>query len=476
MPSIPQSHPSTRQPLPPRPDPEALLLEAIRNRDDQQTQRLVVWWVHRRGLGALHTLIGRSLPPSDTAETLAWIQALIGAPQSPPSGQVEKTPPAPVPVPAPLNPEAEPLAQAPPSPAKLPAAPAELAPCPDQLANQAVAAVDAAIAQLMAEFPAEALAGLQPRQALEVLDGLEGSPALAGLALVEPPAELLRDPDFQPQRTSSPSPDGADATQPAVATAFTTLVAATPSAAGAEGTEFRSEPMGPETFNDPLSFTIPQPEPTPLGLSGPAAAVEDNTGDGGLIEEQAPAESFRSLGGSLIAPLRDRLGVRRLARRLIDRVRREVGLIGSEGGLAHAAWEPPAEETTAAGHPSPMASGLEAPATLPPSMDATNAVDGHDAGFEGTGFDQAALDGTAFAGTAFEPWTTANPAQAVADLPYTEAPAAGATTIVNLGERLRERMQQSADLRHGTGTPAPRPAALADLGAWLPSAERPRAS
>jgi glycolate oxidase FAD binding subunit len=46
-----------------------------------------------------------------------------------------------------------------------------------------VAAVDAAIAQLMAEFPAEALAGLQPRQALEVLDGLEGSPALAGLAV-----------------------------------------------------------------------------------------------------------------------------------------------------------------------------------------------------------------------------------------------------------------------------------------------------
>jgi hypothetical protein len=109
-------------------------------------------------------------------------------------------------------------------------------------------------------------------------------------------------------------------------------------------------------------------------------------------------------------------------------------------------------------------------------MDATNAVDGHDSGFEGTGFDQAALDGTAFASTAFEAWTTAIPAQAVADLPYTEAPAAGATTIVNLGERLRERMQQSADLRHGTGAPAPRPAALADLGAWLPSAERPRAS
>jgi hypothetical protein len=480
VPSIPQSHPSTRQPLPPRPDPEALLLEAIRNRDDQQTQRLVVWWVHRRGLGALHTLIGRSLPPSDTAETLAWIQALIGAPQSPPSGQVEKTPPAPVPVPAPLNPEAEPLAQAPSSPAVLPAAPAELAPCPDQLANQAVAAVDAAIAQLMAEFPAEALAGLQPRQALEVLDGLEGSPALARLALVEPPAELLRDPDFQPQLTSFPSPAGADATQPAVATAFTALVAATPSASGADGTEFRSEPMGgPETFNSPLSFTIPQPEPTPLGLIGTAAAVEDNAGDGGLMLEQAAAESFRSLGGSLIAPLRGRLGVRRLARRVIDLVRREVGLVGSEGGLAHAAWEPPAEETTAAGHRSPMASGLEAPATLPPSRDATNAVDGHDAGFEGTGFDQAALDGTAFAGTAFEPWTTAIPAQAVADLPYTEAPAAGATTIVNLGERLRERMRQSADLPPsplGDGAPAPRPAALADLGAWLPSAERPRAS
>ncbi len=481
MPSIPQPHPSTRQPLPPRPDPEALLLEAVRSRNQQQIRHLVPWWVHRRGLEALHRVLERTLSPSATTETLAWIQAQIGAPLQPPSGASPLTASALEPARTPLNPEAEPLAQASSSPAVLPGAPAEPGPCPEQLADQAVAAVDAAIAQLMAEFPAEALAGLPPRQALEVLDGLEGSPALAGLALVEPPAELLRDPDFQPQLASSPCPDRAAASGPVVSTAFTALVAATPSAAGADGDGFGTEPMGGAvTFNGPLSFTIPQPEPTPLGLSGTAPAVEDNAEDGGLMLEQTATESFRSLGGSLIAPLRGRLGVRRLARRLIDRAR-EVGLVGSEGGLVRAAGEPPAQTNAAV--PSPAASGLEllpaasldgfgledadmpgglqaATAAFPPSTNAAYSDGGQGPGFDGTGRDQAAADGAAVGGTAIEAWTPTIPAQ-------------------GLGERLRERMRQPAALPpgpHGDSVPAPRPAALADLGAWLPSAELPRAS
>ena len=481
MPSIPQPHPSTRQPLPPRPDPEAQLLEAVRSRDQQLIRHLVPWWVHRRGLEALHRVLERTLSPSDAAETLAWIQAQIGAPLQPPSGASPLSASALEPARAPLNPEAEWLAQASSNRAVLPASPAEPGPCPEQQFDQAVAAVDAAIAQLMAEFPAETLAGLPPRQALAVLDGLEGSPALAGLALVEPPAELLRDPDFQPQLASPPCPDRAAASEPAMATAFTPLVAATPSAAGADGNGFGSEPMGGAVaFNGPLSFTIPQTEPTPLGLSGTAPAVEDTAEDGGLMLEQTAAESFRSLGGSLIAPLRGRLGVRRLARRLIDRAR-EVGLVGSEGGLVRAAGEPPAQ--TNAALPCPAASELEllpaacldgfelqdadmpgglqaAAAACRPSTNAAYSDGGQGTGFDGTGRHQAAADDAAVDGTAFEAWTPTIPAQ-------------------GLGERLRERMRQPADLSpdpHGDSVPAPRPAALADLGAWLPSAELPRAS
>lgn len=461
MPSIPQPHPSTRHPLPPRPDPEALLLEAIQCRDAPLIRRLVPWWVHRRGLKALPTLLGRTLSPSESAETLAWIEAVTGSSLQPASV---------------LGPWG---ADAP------PADPPERRPSPRQLADQAVAAVDAAIAQLMAEFPAEALAGLPPRQALEVLDGLEGSPALAGLSLVEPPADLLRDPDFQAPLAGFPCPEGAEAPEP---------VASSQDAAVADGTAFRFQPTGgPVGFNGPLSFTIPQPEPAPASPLSAAAEPATAPGEEELIEEvdaaaavEGPcpfpagsrAGSGRSLGGRLIAPLRGRLGVRRLARRLIERVK-EAGLVGREGLLAPTAWESPAEESTA-GHPFPMTSALEAPAPVPPSTDAANAADGHDAGFEGTGLDQAALEGTPVAGTACEPWTTAIPAQAVAPEPSSAGPAPEAATIVSLGERLRERMRQSADLPsgvpHSDGGPAPRPAALADLGAWLPSSELPRAS
>jgi len=82
------SHPSGSSFRSFRPDPEALLLEAVRDRRLHESLALVQSCVHRKGLDWLHQFQTLTLPALEGNDAAAWLEALLGngSGQATPSG------------------------------------------------------------------------------------------------------------------------------------------------------------------------------------------------------------------------------------------------------------------------------------------------------------------------------------------------------------------------------------------------------
>jgi len=172
---------SPGSPVPgPRPDPEALLLAAVHQRQDRRALELVKRLVHRRGVGALDAFQNTILPATADPQAPLWLASLLAAAAGPLDQQGWLLPPR------------------------------ERARDP----QRAVSAVDAAIAAMMAEFPelggSEPLdegpgAPPQPGQNPEPQASAEGAPPApapvprSAAVLVSPPAPV-------PARPPSASP------------------------------------------------------------------------------------------------------------------------------------------------------------------------------------------------------------------------------------------------------------------------------
>lgn len=127
--SLSPNAPASRPAAPaPRPDLEALLLEAVRQRDGQAAARRVQQWVHRRGVASLEHFQLEILAPSEGSVAFDWLCQVIDE--------------GPVAV-------AVPVAASQPSPV----AAAIPGPQAGDAATRAIAAVDAAFDALAAEFP-----------------------------------------------------------------------------------------------------------------------------------------------------------------------------------------------------------------------------------------------------------------------------------------------------------------------------------
>lgn len=165
--------PHPRLPRPIHPEPEVLLLAAVRRRDRDHSRRLAQRLVHRRGLEALLHFLNHGLPSSAGEESRDWLRDLMGSTSESPTQTVTTLPVDPLPQP------------------KL----------QRDLEQQIVADVDAAIAAMLATFPSEQLAQLPARQAFATLEQLDpndlGTPQSAALEGSALPAELLVDPEFQ---------------------------------------------------------------------------------------------------------------------------------------------------------------------------------------------------------------------------------------------------------------------------------------
>jgi hypothetical protein len=71
---------SPRSSTPPRPEPGAVLLESIQQRDAVRSRRLVQQWVHRRGLASLQEFQTTRLASVAGSEACQWLQALLESP------------------------------------------------------------------------------------------------------------------------------------------------------------------------------------------------------------------------------------------------------------------------------------------------------------------------------------------------------------------------------------------------------------
>ena len=76
----PPRQPSGPTAQPSRPDPEALLLEAVRQRRSHESLDRLQRCVHRRGLDWLHQFQTLTLPALEGQEAAAWFGALLGDP------------------------------------------------------------------------------------------------------------------------------------------------------------------------------------------------------------------------------------------------------------------------------------------------------------------------------------------------------------------------------------------------------------
>jgi hypothetical protein len=73
-----------------RPDPEFLLLEAVRQRHGQECLDRLQRCVHRRGLDWLHQFQMVTLPALEDREAAAWFGALLGCPSVESAGDAER--------------------------------------------------------------------------------------------------------------------------------------------------------------------------------------------------------------------------------------------------------------------------------------------------------------------------------------------------------------------------------------------------
>ncbi len=71
---------SRPSPTAPRPDPEKALLEAIEQRDAFLSRKLVLQWVHRRGLASFQEFQGATLAPIAGSQACRWLEAMLEGP------------------------------------------------------------------------------------------------------------------------------------------------------------------------------------------------------------------------------------------------------------------------------------------------------------------------------------------------------------------------------------------------------------
>jgi hypothetical protein len=126
----------------PRPDPGAVLLEAIQQRDAVRSRRLVQQWVHRRGLASLQEFQSTTLASVAGREACHWLEALLESPAA--ATAIAPAPAAPLRVHELIDPDGVRVAE------------------PEPAAMDSLLEVEAAFAALAAEFAASVPAAPVP--------------------------------------------------------------------------------------------------------------------------------------------------------------------------------------------------------------------------------------------------------------------------------------------------------------------------
>ncbi|MFM7361666.1 MAG: hypothetical protein ACKO25_07555 [Cyanobium sp.] len=141
MPSLTAPRSSTA----PRPEPGAVLLESIQQRDAVRSLRLVQQWVHRRGLASLQDFQSTTLASVAGSEACQWLQALLESPAD--ASAIPPAPAAPIRVHDLIDPDGVIAAE------------------PEPPAMESLLEVEAAFAALAAEFAASAPTPAAPEPA-----------------------------------------------------------------------------------------------------------------------------------------------------------------------------------------------------------------------------------------------------------------------------------------------------------------------
>ena len=295
------------------PDAEALLLEAVRHRRRQESLDRLQRCVHRRGLDWLQHFQTLTLPALEGNEAAAWLGALLG------DGSGHAAPGAGVSLGRPLGESATTDSLALLMPADRQGVGEEQA----LIEQRATAAVDGAIASMLAEFP-ELIPQVQP----------------LGFALplpltVAPPAPAV--PEVLPGRTPPP------------VFSFTGGRALVPMPAAGLPLETLPGDVADESCKEGLSH----PEP-----SGSAAFIDDLAPfEGSPADSAAPRQrSAAEIGAAMRSGL-----LRRLSRtdwRRLARIRTEWGGAPQAPELAAAPrWQPPVPEELQGAVASPSPAG-----------------------------------------------------------------------------------------------------------------------
>ncbi len=436
MDSLSRTAPRPRPTPSERPDPEALLLEAISRRDNIRVRQLSQALVHRHGFARLQTFRQGALSSVFGQREAAWFdQVLLGAE-------------APGPVPAPPQTVREGAADGVDA-AEASADRRQI----DPFEHRVLSEVDAAIAAVMASFAAEpTVPQLQPWTG-----GLED------------PEGALQRPRARADRLGEAieTTGGDDSTIP--------LAEVSGPFGRSSGYVMASIDQGLAQPSEPQPPAHPgQPVFASLELGGRTAW---NTPDVGESEAALPLATSMESGADLdhSEPQLRHDQVRRspsgqnraaaAARRGLEQLRRQwpraaalvrSALIGSSPGEIHA--EPIASASFAAA----SSTRDDAPAAWD---DPANG--GASQRLEPPGRDRTPMPpttasslGAALAGGATLP-------------PLDRVPS---TAKASDAEQLRRRLAQQTESPMAQGTPAPRPKALAELGAWLPDGQLPRAS
>ncbi len=188
---------SRPSPAAPRPDPRTVLLEAIEQRDALLSRKLVLQWVHRRGLASLQEFQSATLAPMAGSEACRWLEAILDGP-----------PAAALPLPL----------KVPPTPAEEVAPPIRVHDLIDadavrdsrfeELDRQSLAEVEAAFAALAAEFASAVPVPADPMPAAALPSPVAAaSGARAGMDGA-PPSQLAVGPEPESGGMLAPEPEG----------------------------------------------------------------------------------------------------------------------------------------------------------------------------------------------------------------------------------------------------------------------------
>lgn len=401
-----------RQAPSPRPDLEDLLLEAARFRHRQDCLYWIQRCVHRRGIRWLTDFQTHTLPAQAGADAAAWLAAVLG------DGPLERDD---SPTPAADESAAEFI---PAGDFRLVQATLEISREPDDRAwieQRATAAVDGAIAAMLTEFPELSLTSI-PRLGLTV-----------PLPVMPMPPEPLV-PDVLPGRQHTPvfclSNSHADAVVNAI------------------------EDHAIENHADSLpgdgSHAVGSDGVAPVQINGPSVVPQDPDPLDGLSEESAArwqrtaARPSSGLGSRLLRRF-TQTDWRALTRRRLDPAAERAGLEQPRHGEIEAMASPVLEAS-----PESLPCSLEEQFSLVQECPVLQELPSPEAG-------QAP---EAIPATGLEPHISGAGRRDSSPDPLAQ--------VVRLAERHRGQQQLN--------DAAPVPPALADLRAWLPEADLPRAS